>query len=66
MVVKEIMTAGPEVSVSQAMARMLEQRIGSLPVLEDGKLVGLLTDRDAVKALATQVPALERMSEFLW
>ncbi len=59
-------TTRPDVAVSQAAATMLESRIGSLPVLEDGKLVGMITDRDAVKALAAQVPALAQVPDFLW
>lgn len=59
-------TTRPEVAVGEAAALMLESRIGSLPVLENGKLVGIVTDRDAVKALATQMPALKRMPELLW
>lgn len=53
-------TTTPDVAVSQAAALMLEKHVGSLPVLEDGKLVGIITDRDAVRALATETPALAR------
>jgi CBS domain-containing protein len=52
--------------VTQAAALMLEARIGSLPVIENGKLVGVITERDAVKALAVQVPALKDVPEALW
>lgn len=38
--------------LSQAMAVMSEMRIRHLPVLKDGKLVGLLSDRD-VKLVAS-------------
>ena len=44
---------------------MLEQHVGSLPVLENGKLVGIVTDRDTVKAIARQVPALTYVAEAL-
>jgi len=37
---------------------MLERHVGSLPVIENDALVGIITDRDAVKTLARQVPAL--------
>jgi CBS domain-containing protein len=69
--VKEIMTHGPitvspEMAVSQAAALMLEHHVGSLPVLDQGLLVGIVTDRDAVKALAMHMPALRYAAESLW
>ena len=59
-------TAKPEMPVTQAAALMLEARVGSLPVIEKGKLVGIVTDRDAVRALAINVPALKYVPETLW
>jgi acetoin utilization protein AcuB len=69
--VKEAMTCTPittkpEMPLTQAAALMLEARVGSLPVIENGKLVGIITDRDAVKALARSVPALKYVPEALW
>ncbi len=51
MQVKEIMTsrtelAGPELSIQDAARRMRDLDIGSLPVWEDGQLIGIVTDRD--------------------
>jgi acetoin utilization protein AcuB len=51
-------TTTPDVAVTQAAALMLERHVGSLPVIENDALVGIITDRDAVKTLARQVPAL--------
>jgi acetoin utilization protein AcuB len=59
-------TTRPDMAVTQAAALMLEAHIGSLPVIENGKLVGIVTDRDAVKALAMHVPALKYVAEALW
>lgn len=47
--VKEIMTAdpltvGPEVPVTEAAAQMVRHKIGCLPVVENGALVGILTE----------------------
>jgi CBS domain-containing protein len=69
--VKEAMTANvittkPEMPVTQAAALMLEMRVGSLPVIDNGRLVGIVTDRDAVRALASSVPALKHVPETLW
>lgn len=51
MQVKEIMTskmesAGPDLSIQEAARRMRDLEIGSLPVWENGKLIGIVTDRD--------------------
>jgi len=58
-------TTRPDTPAAQAAALMLEHRVGSLPVVDGGKLVGIVTDRDAVKALARQVPVAWR-PELLW
>jgi acetoin utilization protein AcuB len=54
--VKDVMTWGvvttrPDATVAEAGAVMFQRRIGSLPVREDGKLVGIITERDVFKAL---------------
>lgn len=41
-----LITISAKATIFQAALLMNEQRIGSLLVLEDGRLVGLLTDRD--------------------
>jgi CBS domain-containing protein len=60
------LTTTPDMPVTQAAALMLEKSIGSLPVIENGKLIGIVTDRDAVKALAMNVPALKYAAAALW
>jgi CBS domain-containing protein len=52
-IVREIMTSGPTSIASDAMVveaarRMLSEDVGSLPVVEGEKLVGMVTDRDLV------------------
>ncbi len=49
--VAEAMTAGiriaePDEKVPHAAKKMRTQKIGALPVVEDGKLIGMVTDRD--------------------
>lgn len=57
MQVREAMTAGiriaePEEKLPHAAKKMGSQNIGALPVVENGKLIGMLTDRDiAVRAV---------------
>ena len=57
--VKEIMTAqpttcAPDTNLAAAAELMLDADCGILPVVEDGKLAGILTDRDMFIALATR------------
>ena len=47
--VKEIITISPEASIEEAGRLMLERQIGCLPVIEDGDLVGLITETDILR-----------------
>jgi CBS domain-containing protein len=42
-------TIGPEAAVQEAARAMEEKRIGCLPVVEGGRLVGILTDTDILR-----------------
>jgi acetoin utilization protein AcuB len=52
-----VVTIDPEATVARAAAVMFERRIGSLPVVEHGQLIGILTERDLLKALAEESPS---------
>jgi acetoin utilization protein AcuB len=43
-------TVTPKMSVEDAARLMIEHKIGGLPVVEDGKLVGVITTTDVLKA----------------
>jgi CBS domain-containing membrane protein len=47
-----VFTVGPSISLRAAVASMIDKRIGCLPVVEDGKLVGLLSESDCLRHLA--------------
>ena len=47
---------GPEASVQEAARVMAERKIGCLPVIEDGKLAGIVTETDLLRYFAG-VPA---------
>lgn len=53
-----VVTTRPEASVAEAAAVMFERRIGCLPVREEGKLIGIVTERDVFKALMASIPAI--------
>jgi CBS domain-containing protein len=62
-VVKDVMSSnvaavGPDVSVAVAARVMRDRGVGCLPVLEQGQLIGMVTDRDLVeRALAEGLDA---------
>lgn len=43
---REVVTVGPETMAAEALALCRENRIRHLPVLEGGRLVGIISDRD--------------------
>lgn len=50
--VKEVITIEPDIDVGQAARLMWEKKIGALPVVENQKLVGMITERDFFKLVA--------------
>ena len=48
----EIHTAAPDTPVAEAARVMIERKIGCLPVVESGKLVGIVTETDFVALIA--------------
>lgn len=61
--VREIMTSPvlyvlPETQIGECMALMTAKRVRHLPVLQEGKLVGLVSIGDVVKAVISEQEAL--------
>lgn len=55
-----VVTVAEEASLREAMALMAERRIRRLPVVRDGRLVGIVTDRDCRKAWTSSAAPLAR------
>ncbi len=49
---KNVATINPEAEIGQAAKLMQEKHVGSLPVISNGKLVGIITERDFFKIIA--------------
>lgn len=64
MLIKEIMSkdvvcAGPDEKLGSVAKKMKDRDIGAIPVCKDGKLLGMVTDRDIViRALADSLDPL--------
>ena len=70
--VREIMSAeqmvvvGPDHSIEECLRLMTEKRVRHLPVIDDGKMVGLVSIGDMVNwIISAQSAALEQMESYL-
>jgi CBS domain-containing protein len=53
-----IFTASPMESVQVVAARLAEKRIGALPVVENGRIIGIFSERDVIYGLAAHGPVM--------
>lgn len=58
--VRDVVTTTPDATVVEAARAMCENRIHRLPVLEDGRLVGIISSLDLMRYLAGVMPERER------
>jgi acetoin utilization protein AcuB len=52
-----LITVGPRATVEDAARLMLRHKIGGLPIVDEGKLVGIVTTSDLLKAFLNVVEA---------
>ena len=63
---RDVVTAGPAMSVEEGLALMTDRRIRHLPVLEEGKLIGVISIGDLVKwKIASTEAEAEMMKSYL-
>ena len=48
--IQSVITVGPDRPARDAARLMLDHKIGALPVLDEGRLVGIITETDIVRA----------------
>jgi CBS domain-containing protein len=69
--VKDIMTGalvivGPNENISACMATMIERRVRHLPVVEGGKLIGILSMGDVVRwVMGAQAATIDQLQSYL-
>jgi len=51
---QRLVTTSPDATAREALERMKEKEIGFLPVLEHGKLVGVVSERDIARGVILQ------------
>lgn len=52
---RSVITVRPDQPIADAVRLMLENKIGSLPVVSDGHLVGIITELDLLRAFASSL-----------
>ena len=53
---REVATIGTDEKVSQAVAKLGQKRIGALPVVEGGRILGIMSERDVIYCLKDHGP----------
>lgn len=62
----DVVTIGPEEDIEDCMQVMTEEHIRHLPVVDDGKLIGLVSIGDVVKAMITSREfTIEQLQKFI-
>jgi CBS domain-containing protein len=51
LILRDIVWTNSGIDIGEAAALMLKNKVGALPIIDDGELCGILTERDIIKAL---------------
>ncbi len=63
---REVLVAAPEDTIGQAAEEMVQRGVGSVVVLDYGRLIGILTERDLLRAVAGRTHSSEaRVREWM-
>jgi CBS domain-containing protein len=63
---RELLVVAPEDTLGEAAQRMVDRGIGSAVVLDYGRLIGILTERDVLRAVADRIHSSEaRVREWM-
>ena len=64
---RDPVTVGPDATVNDCMEIMTEERVRHLPVVEDGKLAGILSIGDLVKwIISAQTATIEHLTRYVF
>lgn len=66
MMKREVLTVAPEDSIGEAAAKMTEADVGAVIVSDFGRLIGILTERDIMRAVARRThSSVTRVREWM-
>ncbi len=55
---RQVVTVSPEATIRDAAHLMLKHEVGALPVMEEGKLVGIITESDIFRVIVQRPEAI--------
>jgi acetoin utilization protein AcuB len=61
-----VVTLGPDEHIDDAAKKMLSHRIGGMPVVSDGAVVGMLTESDLFRAFVRMASASDVLRIRIW
>ena len=62
---RDLLTVNPEDGLTAVANRMVERDVGAVPVLEGERLVGILTERDIMRAAAGGIGAATVVADYM-
>jgi CBS domain-containing protein len=63
---QDVVTVAPEDTLGEAAAKMTEKRIGAVVVSDFGRMIGILSERDIMRAVADRIHSSEaRVREWM-
>ena len=63
---KDVLSVAPEDTIGEAAQKMVDRGVGSVVVLDFGRLIGILTERDLMHAVAARVhTSQERVRQWM-
>ncbi len=66
MMAREVLSVAPEDTIGEAAEKMVDRGVGSAVVLDFGRLIGIFTERDLLRAVADRVHSSEaRVREWM-
>ena len=60
-----LVTASPDESVKDAAIKMFSRGVGSVLIVDDDKLLGIFTERDLVKVVASDKPVYTKLKDVM-
>ena len=59
----DVVTVSPDASIGEVAQQLLDHRIGGVPVIEQGRIVGVITESDLFRVIVTTYQTTRRGSQ---